>query len=322
MLVFCSGTIVMLGALVVFWAITRFPDMSYRDFRGVLPSLVARSWVTRAIGRNSPLRPSWTIGVVASPKIALALLDTEWRHAVRALVDDVATLARPLRERLARAPSPFASRALAALDEVLAEERERCGDAGVEHCANARVRLDALRRHVVRMGDAVFELDARLRTVRNLLEVRRAGMDQNTASALGELEDRVDALAVTEVRFAHPETIAAVERELERIQQFLLRWDAEATAVGVGSSDSSDPWMVLGVARDATAEDIRAAYRSKIAQCHPDRIESRIANLTSDAEMQQLLRRWFTDRAQRLNDAYRTIIMDGSGGVHGNTKAG
>lgn len=52
-----------------------------------------------------------------------------------------------------------------------------------------------------------------------------------------------------------------------------------------GFTGASEPWEVLGVSRDATASQIKGAYRSLIAKFHPDRFQ----NLTA-AEVEGLER--------------------------------
>ncbi len=61
-----------------------------------------------------------------------------------------------------------------------------------------------------------------------------------------------------------------------------------------GFTADSEPWEVLGVGRDASAAQIKSAYRSLIAKFHPDRFQ----NLTA-AEVEALER-----DAKLINAAY------------------
>jgi DnaJ like chaperone protein len=55
--------------------------------------------------------------------------------------------------------------------------------------------------------------------------------------------------------------------------------------------------QLLGVTATSTLKQIKAAYRRKVSQCHPDRLEDR-AN-----EVRQLA----TEQTAAINDAYRLL---------------
>ena len=59
----------------------------------------------------------------------------------------------------------------------------------------------------------------------------------------------------------------------------------------------SDYYTVLGVSRDAGAEQIRKAFRERVRACHPDRV----ANLDED------LRRLAEEKMVELNEAYAVL---------------
>jgi molecular chaperone DnaJ len=55
------------------------------------------------------------------------------------------------------------------------------------------------------------------------------------------------------------------------------------------STDKRDYYDVLGVAREASADDIRKAYRTKALKCHPDRIQGdHAAKKTGEGEFKEL----------------------------------
>ncbi len=59
-----------------------------------------------------------------------------------------------------------------------------------------------------------------------------------------------------------------------------------------------DPWEMLGIDRDATREDIKRAYRTKLAGLHPDKVAR------MDVEIQDLAR----TRTVELREAYETVL--------------
>ena len=63
-----------------------------------------------------------------------------------------------------------------------------------------------------------------------------------------------------------------------------------------------DPYVVLGVARDAGKEDIRAAYLREMASYHPDKVSH------LGAELQELAKR----KAQAINRAYEELMASAS----------
>ena len=58
-----------------------------------------------------------------------------------------------------------------------------------------------------------------------------------------------------------------------------------------------DPWQVLGVKRGASAPDIHSAYRRRMAEYHPDKVQS------LGPELRELAAR----RAVEINEAYRVL---------------
>ena len=64
-------------------------------------------------------------------------------------------------------------------------------------------------------------------------------------------------------------------------------------------ADASEPWYdVLGVAPDATLEQIKRGYRQKISQYHPDKVAN------SADEIRQLAE----SRSKQINTAYEYAI--------------
>jgi hypothetical protein len=65
------------------------------------------------------------------------------------------------------------------------------------------------------------------------------------------------------------------------------------------ADNAFDPYVVLGVARDASKEEVRAAYLQQIAKYHPDKV----AHLGAD--LQELAKQ----KAQALNRAYEALLQ-------------
>ena len=64
------------------------------------------------------------------------------------------------------------------------------------------------------------------------------------------------------------------------------------------NSRPKDPYQILGVDRNATKQEIQAAYREKVKQYHPDRV----SNLGE--ELQEMANRKFVE----IKDAYDTLM--------------
>jgi curved DNA-binding protein CbpA len=70
----------------------------------------------------------------------------------------------------------------------------------------------------------------------------------------------------------------------------------DAPSVEPGHSDS---WFaVLGISPSATLDEVREAYKRKIKQSHPDRVQGMAANIRSLAESE----------TKRLNAAYQEAL--------------
>lgn len=66
---------------------------------------------------------------------------------------------------------------------------------------------------------------------------------------------------------------------------------------------AGDPYAVLGIARSATDEQVRAAYRARALLLHPDQHHGRPEHVRREA-----------DRAMgQLTDAYQAVLADRAG---------
>lgn len=64
-----------------------------------------------------------------------------------------------------------------------------------------------------------------------------------------------------------------------------------------GTEGKPDPFTVLGVSRNATFEEIKSAYRTKMREYHPDKVAS------LGAELRELAER----KAKQINEAYEML---------------
>lgn len=74
-----------------------------------------------------------------------------------------------------------------------------------------------------------------------------------------------------------------------------------------------DPYVVLGVARDASQDDITRAYRAQVRRHHPDTraLDDGSQGAASDAQLQQVLAAYAT-----LRDPVRRAAHDRRTGAH------
>ena len=113
-------------------------------------------------------------------------------------------------------------------------------------------------------------------TAANLLEMSLLPADEAKASLAG-------LLAVGVVHYVGAPAATSMTAEVGRFE--VARLAARIT--------SSDPYEVLGVAQDASSEDIRAAYVRLLKSCDPA--------ATADAELRPILRRM----SEQLTDAFK-----------------
>ncbi len=89
------------------------------------------------------------------------------------------------------------------------------------------------------------------------------------------LEDVVDGLfyVATSDGVVTGDELAYLERVSELFGQSPLVFRRlKATHLG---AEAGDPYVVLGVAHDAATEDVRAAWRARLSEAHPDRARAR-----------------------------------------------
>lgn len=90
----------------------------------------------------------------------------------------------------------------------------------------------------------------------------------------------------------------AIEKALSRPAQSTNRTSAPASP---RPSRAFDPCRVLGVRPTASREEIKAAWRSRIAECHPDRVRTIGASADQIAAAHR--------QAAQVNAAYQALIL-------------
>jgi Uncharacterized protein conserved in bacteria len=70
-----------------------------------------------------------------------------------------------------------------------------------------------------------------------------------------------------------------------------------------------NPFIALGVANDASAEQVRAAYHARVKRCHPDCIQDLAAQLVAKTEMVQLNLAYKEALRQATQRRERNIVM-------------
>lgn len=89
---------------------------------------------------------------------------------------------------------------------------------------------------------------------------------------------------------------AIIARNTRGITVILIRYVLQAFGLKITYTDTSDPYQVLGIERNASAEEIKQAYRRVAMKWHPDR------NQNSDEARVQF---------QRAAEAYKTLSKRG-----------
>ena len=79
---------------------------------------------------------------------------------------------------------------------------------------------------------------------------------------------------------------------------------SQASSEQAGTAGSLDPWEVLGIPRGASADEVRSAYREKLRQYHPDRVDG------LGEEFQQIAHQ----RTLEIRAAYEELSGGKSGG--------
>jgi hypothetical protein len=134
--------------------------------------------------------------------------------------------------------------------------------------------------------------------VAGILAAVKAGTRRRTCTTCGVATPDADRLCETcRRKAATAELWASAEREERERAQANEQQEARERKERMLPPDIFDPYAVLGVARTASKEEIRTAYKDAMTKYHPDKV----AHLGE--ELQDVAR----EKAQALNRAYRLL---------------
>lgn len=320
-------TAALFGAAVLYWICTRIRDIGIRDLSEIgdrAASMIAHTppqFVFRrgSLRRNASQAFSYAASrgaLIAAPQI----LKIEARRRVRILIDDAAWRLGEIRTQQCVRHDPCVSEAIEAAGNEIAEMRGSLMSAGDDELNELHERTATLLQQInvsyprIRKLSPLHETMARLLAETEQLcadDAARAGL------CLNERRAELEAWNARCATFTSPERLVGIERAIrERIALMeeclaYLKRGQQADA-NVAAQPTDDPWQVLGVARGASPNDVKRAYRRRAAQYHPDRVEDAVSRI-ADAEVQQRLRDWFSEQMRCVNGAYETITSHTKG---------
>ena len=144
-----------------------------------------------------------------------------------------------------------------------------------------------------------------------LVKVTLAGQEPFDATVFLAIGDRLidllnDDRAFIPVKRSDGDTIIVAKTQIISIVEADAEMEEEAPEAADNSSSPQrkkfDPYAMLRIAPDASVDEIRAAYKSRLKAVHPDSI----AALGLDDELTKAA----LQTTQKLNYAYRKIMKD------------
>lgn len=313
-------TAALFGAAVLYWICTRFHDIGIRDLSEMgdrAASVMAHTPPQFIFGRGSLRRnASRAFSYAAAGGALIAapqLLKIEARRRVRILIDDAAWRLGEIRMLQRGKQDPRMIEAIETAGNEIAEMRGSLMTAGDDERNELHERAASLLGSINVSYPRLRRLSPLRETMARLLAETEQLCADDAARAglcLNERRAELEAWNACCATFTNPERLVGIERAIkERIalMEECLAYLKRGQAADASSSPAADdPWQVLGVARGASPNDVKRAYRRRAAQYHPDRVADAVSRF-ADAEVQQQLREWFSEQMRRVNDAYQTI---------------
>lgn len=313
-------TAALFGAVVLYWLCTRSGDIGIRDLSEMgehAAHMMAHTPPQFSFGRGSLKRNATRALPYAAVGSALAaapqFLKIEARRRTRVLMDNAAWRLGEIRMLQRGKQDPSMIEAIEAAGNEIAEIRGSLASAGEDALNELHERAATLLQKIAVSYPRIRKLSPLRETMTQLLteteqlcadEAARAGL------CLNERHAELEAWNACCATFTSPERLVGIERAIRKrvalMEECLAYLKRGQPANTGGTPAADDPWQTLGVARGASPEDVKRAYRRRAAQYHPDRVADAVSRI-SDSEVQQRLRDWFSEQMQRVNDAYNAI---------------
>lgn len=103
-----------------------------------------------------------------------------------------------------------------------------------------------------------------------------------------------------------PSELARISRNFAELQQVIQSIQSEPQEQRKSVADWVDYYSVLGVEKNASAEEIKHAFRKKMIECHPDRKQATI-NKIDDSEVKKEIERVYNEKAMLVSEAFKTL---------------
>ena len=300
------------GAALTYWALSRSPHIVIEDFREALKtfnSSIVNLPLPEPLNqeKNSEQQMNaevFRVVVCGTVQLPMIIISVEHRKRVAEVLVD-------LREYCQEQNTLLESEPCQMLKEALVEVIEEIDKTEIEarHCDASSLtaihhRFAELKGSIPSLSDRLKKIPSVIKEIYDLLTKAYVKADDDLRQAFLELELKVKEVALARVSFSQPATIKALELDLAIIKDQLVNHLSDSV---IEKAETKDPRVVLGVDLGASLAEIKTAYRRKLHDYHPDVIEARVKLISDNPEVQKRVRDWFTTQIQEINQAYETL---------------